>query len=224
MENKECTILCMVSRFLAALADLRFILSCRRLQPSAQCMLSIDQRSRTSELNAGVSVVRLLTYSLFSAVCAPDDAERVASIYNRYVSKTTVTFETEPVPVEVMRGRIDSISSAFPYFVYEYDGELIGYCYAHLWKEREAYSKTLETTVYLAPEACHKGIGPLLMTHLIDECRRQGYHALIACITADNLSSLRFHQRLGFRQVSRFSEVGRKFDRWLDVIDLELIL
>lgn len=60
-------------------------------------------------------------------------------------------------------------------------------------KEREAYSKTLETTVYLAPEACHKGIGPLLMTHLIDECRRQGYHALIACITADNLSSLRFH-------------------------------
>lgn len=85
-------------------------------------------------------------------------------------------------------------------------------------------SKTLETTVYLAPEACHKGIGPLLMTHLIDECRRQGYHALIACITADNLSSLRFHQRLGFRQVSRFSEVGRKFDRWLDVIDLELIL
>ena len=62
------------------------------------------------------------------------------------------------------------------------------------------------------------------MTHLIDECCRQGYHALIACITADNLSSLRFHQRLGFRQVSRFSEVGRKFDRWLDVIDLELIL
>ena len=153
-----------------------------------------------------------------------DDAERVASIYNRYVSKTTITFETEPVPVEVMRGRIDSISSAFPYFVYEYDGELIGYCYAHLWKEREAYSKTLETTVYLAPEACHKGIGPLLMTHLIDECRRQGYHALIACITADNLSSLRFHQRLCFRQVSRFSEVGRKFGRWLDVIDLELIL
>lgn len=153
-----------------------------------------------------------------------DDAERVASIYNRYVSKTTITFETEPVPVEVMRGRIDSISSAFPYFVYEYDGELIGYCYAHLWKEREAYSKTLETTVYLTPEACHKGIGPLLMTHLIDECRRQGYHALIACITADNLSSLRFHQRLGFCQVSRFPKVGRKFGRWLDVIDLELIL
>ena len=62
------------------------------------------------------------------------------------------------------------------------------------------------------------------MTHLIDECRRQGYHALIACITADNLSSLRFHQRLGFRQVSRFSEVGRKFGRWLDLTFMQLQL
>ena len=152
------------------------------------------------------------------------DAGRIAAIYNKYIADTTITFETEPVSVEVMRGRIDSISSAFPYFVYEYDGELLGYCYAHLWKEREAYSKTLETTVYLAPEACHQGIGSRLMRLLIEECRRQGYHALIACITADNLSSLRFHKRLGFRQVSRFSEVGRKFDRWLDVIDLELVL
>lgn len=62
------------------------------------------------------------------------------------------------------------------------------------------------------------------MTHLIDECRRQGYHALIACITADNYPSLRMHESLGFRQVSRFPKVGRKFGRWLDVIDLELIL
>ena len=153
-----------------------------------------------------------------------DDAERVASIYNKYVSATTITFETEPVTTEEMRGRINSISSSFPYFVYEYDGVVLGYCYAHLWKEREAYSKTLETTVYVAPEACHKGIGTGLMIRLIDDCRSQGYHALIACITADNLPSIHLHQHLGFRQVSRFSEVGRKFDLWLDVVDLELVL
>ncbi len=153
-----------------------------------------------------------------------DDAECIASIYSKYVSATTITFETEPVTAEEMRGRIISISSTFPYFVYEYDGVVLGYCYAHLWKKRESYSKTLETTVYLDSEACHQGIGSRLMCHLIEDCRRRGYHALIACITADNLSSLRFHQRLGFRQVSRFPKVGRKFGRWLDVIDLELIL
>ncbi len=152
------------------------------------------------------------------------DAGRIAAIYNRYIAHTTITFETEPVTVEEMRIRIETISSAFPYFVYEYDGVVLGYCYAHLWKEREAYSKTLETTVYLAPEVCYQGIGNLLMVRLIEDCRFRGYHALIACVTADNLSSLRFHQSLGFRQVSIFSEVGRKFDRWLDVIDLELVL
>lgn len=152
------------------------------------------------------------------------DARRIAAIYNRYIADTTITFETEPVTPEEMRSRIEAISSAFPYFVYEYDGEIIGYCYVHFWKEREAYSKTLETTVYLAPEACGKGVGSLLMSRLIDECRHQGYHIMIACITADNLPSLKFHHRLGFRQVSRFSEVGRIFDRWLDVIDLELVL
>lgn len=152
------------------------------------------------------------------------DAGRIASIYNRYIADTTITFETEPVTPEEMRTRIETISSAFSYFVYEYDGVVLGYCYAHLWKEREAYSKTLETTVYLAPEACHQGIGSQLVHRLIEDCRSRGYHALTACVTADNLSSLHFHQRLGFRQVSRFSEVGRKFDRWLDVIDLELVL
>ena len=151
------------------------------------------------------------------------DAERIASIYNNYVSATTISFETEPVSVKEMRDRINSISASFPFFVYEYGGVVIGYCYAHLWKEREAYSKTLETTVYLDQAVCHQGIGKLLMVRLIEDCRRKGYHALIACVTADNLPSLQFHKSLGFRQVSRFSEVGRKFDRWLDVVDLEFL-
>ena len=152
------------------------------------------------------------------------DAGRIAAIYNRYIADSTITFETKPVTPEEMRARIEAISPAFPYFVYEYDGLVIGYCHAHLWKERDAYSKTLETTVYVAPEACHQGIGNLLMVRLIEDCRSRGYHALIACVTADNLPSVNLHKYLGFRQVSRFSEVGRKFDRWLDVIDLELVL
>lgn len=153
-----------------------------------------------------------------------DDAESIASIYNKYISETSITFETERVTTEEMRDRINSISTAFPFFVYEYDGVAVGYCYAHLWKEREAYSKTLETTVYLDPEFCHQGIGKLLMVALIEESRNRGYHALIACITADNNPSINLHKDLGFCQVSRFAQVGRKFDRWLDVIDLELVL
>ena len=154
----------------------------------------------------------------------PDDAAQIAEIYNRYILETTISFETQPLSAEDMRIRIEEISSYFPYFVAENNGKLTGYCYAHPWKERAAYCKTLETTIYLASEAKGKGLGTRLMDRLIDECRNRGYHVLIACITAENEESCRFHERLGFKKVSHFEQVGQKFGRWLDVADYELIL
>lgn len=152
------------------------------------------------------------------------DAKAITTIYNEYVEKSVATFDTEPLREEVMRSRIAEIAARFPYFVYEEDGWVVGYCYAHLWKERAAYKHTLETTVYLAPGYLGKGIGKLLMQRLIEECRREGYHALVACITGGNAVSDSLHLRLGFRQVSHFEKVGLKFGRWLDVVDYELLL
>ncbi len=152
------------------------------------------------------------------------DAKALVDIYNHYIKETTITFETEPITAEEMANRIKDISAQFPYFVYEKDGEILGYCYAHLWKQRAAYSHSLETTIYLHKDATHQGIGSLMVNHLIDLCRAQGFHALIACITEGNEASVRMHERLGFKQVSEFKEVGRKFGRWLGVVDLEYIL
>lgn len=152
------------------------------------------------------------------------DAEEIAGIYNHYVTHTTVTFETDAVSLEEMRRRIETISASFPYYVYEENGQILGYCYAHLWKERAAYAHTLETTVYLASDARGKGIGTLLMRHLIQECKARGFHALIACITEGNAPSVRMHKELGFKTVSHFEQVGNKFGKWLDVDDMEIIL
>lgn len=154
----------------------------------------------------------------------PEDAKAIAEIYNGYVLGSTATFETSPVSENEMRKRIEDISSRFPYFVYEKDGKVAGYCYAHQWKEREAYRLTLETTVYLSDDCAGLGIGHRLMSGLISECRRMGFHSLIACITAENLSSIAFHEKLGFTRVSSFREVGFKFGRYLDVVDMELLL
>ena len=112
----------------------------------------------------------------------PEDTGSITAIYNEYVAHSVITFETEPVREEEMRSRITGIVSHFPYFVYETEGKIAGYCYAHAWKERAAYRYTLETTVYLASEYQGKGIGKQLMQTLINECRHRGYHALIACI------------------------------------------
>lgn len=152
------------------------------------------------------------------------DAKAITTIYNEYVEHSVVTFDTEPLREEDMRSRIAEIAARFPYFVYEEDGRVTGYCYAHLWKERDAYKHTLETTVYMAPGYLGKGIGKMLMQRLIEECKREGYHALVACITEGNAASDSLHLGLGFKQVSHFEKVGLKFGRWLDVVDYELLL
>ncbi len=152
------------------------------------------------------------------------DAAAIMAIYNGYITDSVITFETEPLSLEEMRGRIAAVSADFPYWVYEVEGKIAGYCYAHPWKEKAAYSRTLETTVYLSPEYTGRGLGRLLMQKLIDDCRERGIHALIACITEGNEASCALHLKMGFKQVSRFHQVGWKFGRWLDVMDYQLLL
>lgn len=153
-----------------------------------------------------------------------EDAESIAAIYNEYILNTDISFETDAVTTEEMRLRIYEISTKFPYFVFEIDGKVVGYCYAHLWKSRAAYKHTLETTVYIAKSYQGQGIGRKLMEKLIESCKQQGYKVLIACITEDNQKSCQMHEKLGFKQVSHFEKVGCKFGRWLGVLDFELIL
>ena len=153
------------------------------------------------------------------------DMEAVCEIYNEYILHATATFEVEPVTAGEMERRMGEITPRCPYFVWTGDdGRVDGYAYAHPWQERAAYGRTWETTVYVRRGYAGRGIGSALMRRLIEECRWAGCHALVACITAENADSRRMHERLGFRQVSLFREVGWKFDRWLDVTDYELLL
>lgn len=154
-----------------------------------------------------------------------NDADEIAAIYNYYIRESVATFDTEEWQTEKMEQRIITLSSSYPYIVYRTeDGKIAGFCYSHPWKEKDAYSRTLETTVYVSPEHIGRGIGQKLMEELIDICRKKGFMTLIACITEGNENSFRLHRKLGFKQVSHFKKVGMKFNRFLDVIDYELIL
>ena len=104
----------------------------------------------------------------------PHDAAAIAALYNHYVLHTTASFEEEAVPVEAMRRRIEETAARWPYLVWEEQGRVKGYCYAHPWKARPAYRHTLETTVYLDPACTGRGIGTQLMQALVADCRRRG--------------------------------------------------
>ena len=87
-----------------------------------------------------------------------------------------------------------------------------------------AYGHTLETTVYLSSRLWGKGMGTQLMMRLIEECRREGYHALIVCLTELNEDSTFFYILNWDFKYLYLGEVELKFGRWLDVSDYELIL
>lgn len=154
-----------------------------------------------------------------------DDAGAICSIYNHYVSATTISFEEEPVTPSEMAQRIaDVLAARLPWLAMVEGDKLIGYAYATKWRVRPAYRTSVETSVYLDPECAGQGAGTLLYRALLDDLRGRGLHLAIAGIAQPNAASVRLHEKLGFRKVAHFSEVGRKFDRWVDVGYWELKL
>lgn len=148
----------------------------------------------------------------------PADAARVAEIYNHYVLGTTITFEEEVVPTAAMAGRLAEVeSAALPWLVAEEDGVVAGYAHASKWKGRCAYRFSVETTIYLDPSRVHRGLGTRLYEALIAELPSRNLHAAMGGVALPNAASVALHEKLGFRKVAHFSEVGFKFGRWIDV-------
>lgn len=152
-----------------------------------------------------------------------EDAEKVAEIYNYYIQNTHHTFETEPLSAEQMRERIQKIIKNYPYLVAEENGEILGYAYATQFKLRQAYAFSAEVSIYVKNDAKKRGIGTSLYDELFEELEDSDVHAIVAGIALPNDGSVRFHEKLGFKKVAHFREVGYKLGRWIDVGYWELM-
>jgi L-amino acid N-acyltransferase YncA len=155
-----------------------------------------------------------------------DDAAAIAEIYNHYVANSHATFEIEPVDVAEMKQRINMIlDGGYPFVVCEAETrEPIGYAYGHQFKGRPAYKQSIEVSIYVHPEAHGQKIGTRLYEVLLSKVGKLGFHTAIAGISLPNDASIRLHEKLGFQKVAHFREVGRKFDRWIDVGYWQLFL
>ena len=153
-----------------------------------------------------------------------NDAAGICEIYNHYVENTTVTFEETAVLPEEMKERIDTITSAYPWLVYEDHGHLLGYAYANRWSERAAYRHSVETTVYVHKDAFGRGIGTALYKELLTHLKNKGFHTAIGRLALPNQSSIALHEKLGFQKVGHIKEAGFKFNQWIDVGYWQLIV
>ena len=149
----------------------------------------------------------------------------IADIYNHYVLQTIVTFEEEAVSHDDMARRItETLTAGLPWLVWVEDGEILGYAHASKWKSRCAYRYAVESTVYLGKEATGRGLGTRLYTALLAGLKQLGYHSVIGGVALPNEASVALHDKLDFKKVAHFQEVGWKFQKWIDVGYWELVL
>jgi phosphinothricin acetyltransferase len=153
-----------------------------------------------------------------------EDAEAICGIYNYYVLGTTITFEEKAVSPEEMRARIEEKTESHAWLVHEEEGRILGYAYGSSWRERPAYRRSCELTVYLDREAGGRGLGKALYEALLTRLKEKGFHVALGCVALPNERSVRLHESLGFTKVAHFSEAGLKFGAWVDVGFWEKIL
>jgi L-amino acid N-acyltransferase YncA len=146
------------------------------------------------------------------------DAAAIAAIYRPYVEGSRVSFEEEaPGSAEIARRIEGDLPGYYPWYVCEEGGKVCGFASSSRFRPRPAYRWTVETGIYLAPEACGRGMGRELLATLLSVLERQGYVAAIGAITLPNAPSVVLHERLGFVQVGTYRRVGFKMGEWLDV-------
>lgn len=152
------------------------------------------------------------------------DAEALLAIYAPYVRDTAITFEYTVPTIAEFQNRIQKISSRYPYLAAWQNGEITGYAYASVFKDRAAYDWSAETSIYVRQDCHGSGIGSRLYRELESILVRQNLCSLCACIAYPNPESIAFHEKHGYRQAAHFHQSGFKFGTWYDMIWMEKIL
>jgi phosphinothricin acetyltransferase len=147
------------------------------------------------------------------------DVSALLDIYNHYVLNTAITFDIEPRTLEQRREWFSQFSDSGKYqcFVAAREGKAIGWASSARFKDRAAYDTTIETSIYLAPDAAGQGLGRRLYEVLFDAIRGEDIHRIFAGATLPNEASVRLHETVGFRLVGVQPAVGRKFGKFWDV-------
>jgi L-amino acid N-acyltransferase len=152
------------------------------------------------------------------------DAPAIMTIYNVEVENHTSTFDLVPRTLDEQRRWLSERSGAFSAVVASIGDEVVGFASLSPYKERAAYRTTVEDSVYVSRQHPRLGIGRTLMDHVIGIAADSGFHSMVARIEASSTASRQLHAACGFELVGVEREVGRKFNRWLDVAVMQLML
>jgi L-amino acid N-acyltransferase YncA len=161
--------------------------------------------------------------------CFQQDLEFVQLIYAHHVLSGTGSFELEPPDIEEMTERWSRIvGNGWPFMVASPASDLsrvMGFAYATQYRDRAAYERTFEVSVYAAPTSLRQGAGALILSEVLTTLRADGVCEALAFIgDSYNAASIALHRKLGFKHVGTLANVGEKFGRQLDVVIMQRTL
>ena len=153
------------------------------------------------------------------------DLPEILQIYNEVIANSTAIYSEQPVTLEDLVTWFNTRRAQhYPVLVATDASGVVGFSSFGDFRAWPCYRFTVEHSVHIRADQRSRGIGRALIEALVPEASVLGKHVLIAGIDASNIASLSLHRRLGFEQVAHFHEVGRKFDRWLDLVFMQRLL
>lgn len=186
-------------------------------------LLSFESQSSFCDLNFQKKNNQNMALILRPAI--KKDLEKILEIVNHSILHTTANYSYDIQTIEVQTKWFeDKKTKNLPIVVAELDNEVVGFGSYGQFREKIGYQYTVEHSVYVVDNVIGKGVGSKLLTELIRLAKEQGFHVMIGAIDADNTGSIAFHEKFGFVSTGTIREVGYKFDHWLDLVFMQLIL
>ena len=152
------------------------------------------------------------------------DLKQITEIYNYYVVNSVVTFDIEQTTEGYWQEKLEYLEGLeLPFIVAQSSsGNILGFAYVAPWRQKAAYRRTVEDTIYLRPAAIGKRIGTRLLKELIDLSKAAGVKEIVAVISDKGADpSIALHEAFGFKKQGHLAKVGFKFNRWLGTILLQ---
>jgi phosphinothricin acetyltransferase len=145
----------------------------------------------------------------------PGDAAALQALRNHYIAHSHAVFDETPLGLEAVADWMARFSATGPHrLLVAHDGErLLGWCSSQPYRAGPAFARTIELSVYVAPDAGRRGVGSALYGALLPALAGHGLHRAVVGIALPNEASVRLHARFGFRTVGVFDEYAHKNGR-----------
>lgn len=141
----------------------------------------------------------------------------VAEIYLEGIATGNATFQTEAPAWDewdkshLQHSRIVAVDN----------GEVVGWAALTPVSGRCVYAGVAEVSVYIKASQRGKGVGTQLLQHLITDSEKNNIWTLQAGIFPENVSSIKLHEKLGFRKIGYRERIGQMKGKWRDTVLLE---